>query len=46
MGSMIASVDENRFKTEVSKLLQTAIDQMNSDMFEIMQDTVSDDETE
>jgi hypothetical protein len=43
---MIASVDENKFKTEVSKLLQTAIDQVNSEMGEKMQDTVSDDETE
>jgi hypothetical protein len=46
MGSIIASVDENKFKTEVSKLLQTAIDQVSSEMGEKMQDTVSDDETE
>jgi hypothetical protein len=45
-GSMIASVDINKFKQEVSKLLQTAVDQINTEMADKVKDAVSDKETE
>ena len=41
MGSLVASVDLGKFKTEVSKLLQTAIDQMNTEMTDKIEKSAS-----
>jgi hypothetical protein len=39
-GSMVASVDPNKFKTEVAKLVQTAIDAISTEMDSKVQDAV------
>ena len=39
-GSMVASVDPNKFKTEVAKLVQTAIDAISTEMDSQVQDAV------
>ena len=39
-GSIVASVDPNKFKTEVAKLVQTAIDAISTEMDSKVQDAV------
>ena len=42
-GSMVASVDIEKFKTEVAKLIQTSIDAVSNDLDSKVQDAVTED---